>query len=509
MALTSEQYYKSPTESIEEYNVRIAALRGESITSDALAPEPSLNFNKPEPENIFPVDSLEFTEPEREAEKTIQETKVLQEQTAGESTFRTQQEEAAGIPELQKTQADLAGQLKILQAQARVIPIQLQKEAEGRGITVGGLRPIETARLRENAIQALTTASLFEASRGNLTTALELVDRSVKQRFDPIKEQIAIKQANLDLILKSPAYSLAEKRRAQAQKDAQERQTKLVDQQEADEKEIKGYVLEAAKRGASAEILQRIQSANSPEEALQLSGFYLGAEFRQEIKDKQFQKDLQTATFNLSLQKFEEDKRQFGITLALKKQEIENERLKELAKRKPVETAEITSEILQNKINLIDNLITHAGLHKSVGPSKFGRIAPFKFSVLSGQAQDFSAGVAQLVNKETIDTLVNLKARGGTLGALSDQERVLLQGAATKIGSWEIRDKQGFGTGRYNTSEKAFLIELNKIRDLAIKAKARALGGGVGIPSVLDEERSALRQTGYSDEQIELLEQIK
>ena len=100
---------------------------------------------------------------------------------------------------------------------------------------------------------------------------------------------------------------------------------------------------------------------------------------------------------------------------------------------------------------------------------------------------------------------MNLKARGGTLGALSDQERILLQSAATKIGTWEIK-KDGIGTGRYRVSEEDFKAELNRIKDLAIKAKARALGGG---PIQTNTEADQLRAAGYSEEQIKLLMELE
>ena len=71
---------------------------------------------------------------------------------------------------------------------------------------------------------------------------------------------------------------------------------------------------------------------------------------------------------------------------------------------------------------MIDSLIDSEGLSKVVGTFKLGRMPVSK--VWSGKVQQFVGGVKQLISKETIDTLVNLKERGGTLGALSDQERI-------------------------------------------------------------------------------------
>ena len=481
------------------------------ITSADVTPISTPQFQTPTTSPVFPVAGLnvmpiEPTKPETEASDISVRLQQLNQQLAGQSAVRTQKEAELGVPEILKSQRDLSTRLKTLQAEALAIPLQIQQEFAGRGATMGGVAPIETGRLRQNAIQALSVGAMLEATRGNLQTAFDLVDRAVGQEFGPIREEIAIKTANLDLILKSPSFSLAEKNRAQAQNEAQKARAAQIASQEANAKEIKNYAVEAAQQGASSDILQRIQSARSPQEALQIAGFYLGADVRREIEDKQFQRSLQEATFNLSLEKFEEDKRQFNIEYALNQQEAADKRMKELQEKNPTLASEATSEVLQNKINLIDNLLIHRGLNKAVGPSKLGRFTPFKVDVLSGDVQDFAAGITQLVNKETIDTLINLKARGGTLGALSDQERLLLQSAATKIGTWEIK-KDGVGTGRYNISESAFKKELETIRDLAIKAKARALGGG-GF-EVQSTEEDELRALGYSDEQIRLLKELK
>ena len=128
----------------------------------------------------------------------------------------------------------------------------------------------------------------------------------------------------------------------------------------------------------------------------------------------------------------------------------------------------------KDKIAMIDGLITSKGMAKAVGPSAFGRWTPFTADTWTGETQDFVAGVNQLISKETLDGLLQLKAGGGTLGALSDQERIMLQNAATKIGSYQIKDAQGNPTGKFNASESSFKKELETIKTLAQRALERA-----------------------------------
>lgn len=136
---------------------------------------------------------------------------------------------------------------------------------------------------------------------------------------------------------------------------------------------------------------------------------------------------------------------------------------------------------LREKVTLLDSLLTSEGLSGSVGSYGVSRWTPFSSD--KAERQEFAAGVNQLISKETVDTLVNLKERGGTLGALSDQERVLLQSAATKIGTWMQRDENGQPTGKFEVSEKAFKEELENIKQLTLKAIERA-GGSIASPEV-------------------------
>lgn len=250
-----------------------------SITSQALAPIPSPAYTSPSPAPAYPVgglgvDPFAMTEPEQKAQGVSDELGKLYGQQVGESSFRAEQETAQGVPALNQTVKDLTSRLNTLKNEALAIPLQIQQEYQGRGATAGGVAPIQTGRLRENAIQALSVNSLLEASRGNLTTALDMVDRAVAQKFDPIREEIAAKQANLQLIMQSPAYSLADKKRAAAQKAIQDAKAAQLERDEQNMRDIQDVALAAAKNGASGVVLQAIQAAIDPLEAIEIAAQY-------------------------------------------------------------------------------------------------------------------------------------------------------------------------------------------------------------------------------------------
>ena len=133
-------------------------------------------------------------------------------------------------------------------------------------------------------------------------------------------------------------------------------------------------------------------------------------------------------------------------------------------------------QVFDDKVSLIDELIAHPGLNNTVGTNIFGRLG---FDPFNGESQDFIGKVRNLLGKETIDTLISLKARGGTLGALSDKERQLLEQSATAIGGWANEDKN-----RWNVKEETFIAELKKIKASTERvrdaAKADSANGNVG-----------------------------
>ena len=130
---------------------------------------------------------------------------------------------------------------------------------------------------------------------------------------------------------------------------------------------------------------------------------------------------------------------------------------------------------LKTKISDIEMIMNHPGLDSRVGPNALARGA-FAVQDRFGAGDDFAGSVQQLVSQETIDTLLNLKKEGGTLGALSDEERKMLERAATKISGWEVKDANGFGTGRWDIDEENFKKELTRIQDLTRTALEQAGG---------------------------------
>lgn len=233
-----------------------------TINSTNTAPTTPIPYTTPTPTPTYPVASLDTTVPtptavptltptQQSAQNIIDSLKTFNDSLVGKSAYQAQQDTSAGIPDINATITDLSSQLTGLQNEASSIPLALQNDATGRGITAGGLAPIQTEQLRNNAIKSLTVSTLLDAAKGNLSTAQAKSDAAVAQKYGPIQEQITAATNNLNLILNSPKYSLEEKAQAQDQLNIQNAKQALLDKATADAKIINTVAITAAQNSAT------------------------------------------------------------------------------------------------------------------------------------------------------------------------------------------------------------------------------------------------------------------
>ena len=128
--------------------------------------------------------------------------------------------------------------------------------------------------------------------------------------------------------------------------------------------------------------------------------------------------------------------------------------------------------VMQDKIAAVDALKQSGGIASRVGTTDFitrGGLGGV-YADLTGQGQDFAGGVHKLVGGLTLQSLIDAKARGATFGALSEGELNILASSATAINDWEIKDKNGKGTGYWNIDATSFNKELDTIKTLTQRA---------------------------------------
>lgn len=441
-----------------------------TINGYTLNPQAQIPYTTPNPVPVPvvppPVDPLATppltpTAPQQQATDMISRIQALNTQYTGQSSYRTQQEAVTGLPDLQKTQTDLTAQIRELGRQsadlqniAANIPSQMQSLAAGRGVTVGGLAPLTSAQLRDNqnqqralASSALAISAALDAVNGNLVTAQQKVDAAVATKYDPIKEQIDAATKNLDLLLKSPEYTLAEKNQAQAQLDIQAQKQRDLEKKQADSKTILSWAAAALTNGATplqAQAISKIGTSDNPD--LQ-TAFALYAPF---AKDPQA---TQKAILELQAMRDEHNlslANQAKVYTDIAKIKADNQVLSikdaqalgvpyGTTKAQAIalgKTPGVTSEASALKDNarisaqaLLDKFNAGTG-RSAVGGDLLNRLGPVgDFLGMGTGRADF---IVQLNNLKSLLSLDNVKLLKGQ-GQVSDAERRLLEQASAKL----------------------------------------------------------------------------
>lgn|SRR3990167_2540655 len=205
--------------------VRVGQAGGQTITGGALTPIPSIPFTGSTTQPTTPASTLdvptvqktEATPTETSIESLLKEIQTGQTALAGQETFRQEKEKEFGVVSAETTFEDMSRQLRDLQREEKAVPIAVQQEFAGRGVTKGGVAPIEAGRLREISLRSLTLSSSLDAAAGLLSSANRKVERAIKEKYGQQEEDIKIKLANLDILLKSPTLDREQKDRALAQ----------------------------------------------------------------------------------------------------------------------------------------------------------------------------------------------------------------------------------------------------------------------------------------------------
>ncbi len=259
-----------------------------TIDSSMMNGAPSTNFqtNTYNPQITPPMSGL--TPPSdalgaqgTKAQGEVDSLRNLNTQTLGESAYQTQQNQAFGVDAATQAVNEFDTQLGQLDKEAAAIPLSIQSNFQGRGVTGAGIAPVQTAAIRNNTIQKLNVAVSRDAAANKLALAQSNADKAVKAKFDPIKEQIKVATANLNLILNSPSYSAEEKKQATAQLAYQKQLDAAIDAQTLEEKRKYDIHIAAASNIASftptaqyktaAQAIQAISNASSYEQALQIA----------------------------------------------------------------------------------------------------------------------------------------------------------------------------------------------------------------------------------------------
>lgn len=226
MAPTTPVPLATPTNKAADYSSSIAQVATDLASQSAIAQKQA--------------DSLL-----QQGKSTSNEVAAMQALLGGKASDTATTYEVQGVNKLYNQLADLNAQATGLANEAKAIPIQVEQQAMGIGATDAGIAPIQAARLRENALKALSLGQQAAIANAQYDKAKNYADQIVNAKYDQLQANINAKLTNLTALKDfelTPAQTKA--------RDLQERRLKAEEAQlaakKANEKEQNDLLINAA-----------------------------------------------------------------------------------------------------------------------------------------------------------------------------------------------------------------------------------------------------------------------
>ena len=446
-----------------------------------------------------------------EAKRQATSLANMQSLLGGKSTDKLNIYDQTGVTTAYNKIKDLSAQATGLQNEALAIPIQIQNEFAGTGATDAGVAPIQSSRLRDNALKALSLGQQAAIANADYDKAKNYADQIVNAKYDQIQADINAKITNLQALKDfdlSPAQEkarLAREERLNAEKLANE-------DKRTNEKALSDLVIKASSQGAPSALLEKAKLATNPMQAATILGAYAGDYWETKLKIAQYNKTLaETAKtnaeranagattvggvpgnspaqswlsqYNSGAMSLEDIYSKIGSS---KTAEVTKNQLASLIAAQggkrvlPMDDSQVAA--IDEQIKNINDLVGENGYNYKVisgalqgGALGFGGLA-------TGAKGDALAIARNLVSNQTLQSLADAKAKGITFGALSEAELSAVANAASRIASKVIKDESGQITG-FSGSESGFKDDLLKVKKGLEDSKRKKTGltpiGGV------------------------------
>lgn len=420
-----------------------------AITSESLQTESPFNLIQSQP--VTEVDGLlgyfesEATSFQKDQQKK-QEQELTQLKTQTETAKKSfLQRLGLSSGEQEKTAIEYQKEVDPLEQELNAINQEIFAEqnalrkriesiqAQSGGLT-SGVQPAIEAEKRKSASYQADLYIKQMGIQGRYDSAKRIADRKIAVELE--REKRDLEMLKFDYTENKELFTTAEQRQfEQAQSDRERELNRKESEMQLFETTRIDLLRLANEQGAPLSVKTAIANAKTTEEAIQAAGQYGGDILERQIKQAQLQK------YQLDAAKA----------------------LEELNKVPSGTNIQAQAQAKGN-IDLIGELVSDSNLKGAVGPTFLTRLAPI--GRFTGGKSNFIAGIEQLRSNLNLEALITAKSRGATFGALSDQELRVLANAASKIGSWAIKDEDGNVIG-YKASESDFRKELDKINNFA------------------------------------------
>ena len=238
------------------------------------------------PPQVNPTDNpanqpSQLTPSESRIKSQIDELMGVNQQLEGKAKDTALYNEQFGVNAASDAITGLNSQLTGLINESKAIPLAIQQNAQmgGANVTKGGLAPIQTAQLRNNAIQSLAVSSQIDALNGQLANAIKKVDRAIAYKYADLEARSATLTKNLEILKNDPSLTLEQQDRVDKKLAAQKAYDEKLAKQKKNETDTHDAILRTLSNNSgnpklTSQVVAALQAAKTPEEVLALENYF-------------------------------------------------------------------------------------------------------------------------------------------------------------------------------------------------------------------------------------------
>ena len=407
----------------------------------------------------FQSTSFEDLAPEEQLRRTsvtIQnEIATLEEKMANRASQRTSELDDAGVFEDMRALNELKAEFRSAQDRDIEIPVEARQNLRGRQATKTEFDQATRPELEKNLLRTLAASRNVSRLTDTINTNISVIDS--KLEAEAVRDEFLYK-SKIDRLNKVESiYGNIITERQKNELEEKKFQYSLILEGVKSDNTLRNDLLkDIAKKGIGGIQLDGLMNA-SIDELLSFSGNLTSPNRWSEMTFEEAAMTLDKESFDKfeaykEWEKSATDEEKAGVTAGLAAQ--------------------------QGALGVIDTLESmlndKQGLKTSVGVGPLGS-KDFNVFGLGVESTKFRANAKSLVSQQTLNTLIELKSTGATLGAISEKELQILINAQNRLGT--IFDETGNATGRFNMKEDDFRTELETMRMAAMKTYIAAAIG--------------------------------
>jgi lysozyme len=436
--------------------------------------------------NETPVEEPQTPEDKLLAEKQTldQEIRTLEEKMASSEQRRSDAYEEGGIFDDMRSLNALKAKKREIEDREIEIPIEGRQKLRGKQATKTEFNQLTSPAIEKNLINQLAASRETSRLADTIETNLAVIDSQLAA--DNERDEFLYEKKIERLNTVQTAYS------------------NIITEQQKEAIEFQKFQYDLLRDAASADNTLRGDLIKEFAKSGKFSGTQLSDMMNMSTDELLGQQYETTSPFNWT-DLSEEDAALYLDEDSYDRYQTYKTRQTEMTE---VEKAKNTNlQSANNTIGLIEDMLDDkAGLKTSVGGSWLGR-QDFREGLITGfgnESKQFRANFKKLVSQATLDKLLELKAAGGTLGAISEKELDILGKAALALGSIESGD--GKASGKSNLKEEDFITGLETMRMASMKvyiaerigASAYAEGNFVNMDSQNEDDFDTIEKL-YQD----------